>query len=89
MDLHLLTFSLDLWYESKKFGEATYDYCNAVDEEFTFCTALKGETVRVTVEKVAEMFPLFKGIFSLNIRALVGESGRLAFGSNVTIIVKE
>ncbi|KAM4705649.1 lymphocyte antigen 96 [Rhinophrynus dorsalis] len=88
MDIHHLTGLVDIWRETIKVGEYQYILCSGVDDEYEFCGALKGETVRYSTARRFSLPPFHKGRYVMSIRVLAGDEDKMDFCCNVTLIVK-
>ncbi|KAM4689203.1 lymphocyte antigen 96-like [Discoglossus pictus] len=88
MDLHQFKALLKVWDGSETVYDNSYDICTGVHDEFEWCGALKGETVQMFFETYFTG-QFIKGTFTIHIEAFAGEPTKLAFGSNVTLVIKE
>ncbi|XP_016071490.1 PREDICTED: lymphocyte antigen 96 isoform X2 [Miniopterus natalensis] len=60
--------------------------CRGSDDEFSFCRALKGETVNTTVSFSFRGIRFSKGRYQCVVEAITGNTGEMLFCLNFTII---
>ncbi|OCT74818.1 lymphocyte antigen 96-like [Xenopus laevis] len=87
-DLHHLSVKLEVWHQLMKISEEKFELCTGMDDEYYFCSIIKGETVSFSTYRSLSKMPFPKGNFTFNIWVYAGEQEKLSFCVNVTLIVK-
>ncbi|XP_068090928.1 lymphocyte antigen 96 [Hyperolius riggenbachi] len=62
----------EVWHNSFKVSDATYPMCSGVDDDFSFCGALKGETIKLFKREHFPRLPDVKGVFTSKFRVFAG-----------------
>ncbi|XP_004679848.1 PREDICTED: lymphocyte antigen 96 [Condylura cristata] len=85
-DLKNLYFNLKLSFNSMNFLERTQVICKGADGDYSFCRALKGETVNTTISYSFKRLLFSKGQYRLIVEAITGSTGEMLFCLNFIII---
>lgn len=85
-DIKKLYFNLSLSYNSLNFPVRQEVICRGSDDEYSFCRALKGETVNTTVSFSFKGIRFSKGRYQCVVEAITGNTGEMLFCLNFTII---
>ncbi|XP_054841216.1 lymphocyte antigen 96 [Eublepharis macularius] len=89
-DLTFLRTILGLWYETKKVIEWKRVVCAGEDDDYTYCGALKGETINTTVRISAGKANYPMGEYTATLKGFSGYSeADLFICMNFTLILKK
>ncbi|XP_072267146.1 lymphocyte antigen 96 [Pyxicephalus adspersus] len=85
LDLDYLYATLEIWNDKKQFSNTRYDFCSGTDDEYTFCGALKGETIRLNFRTKLSPYPYIKGKFLGKFRVYAGQKEELIMCADFTL----
>ncbi|XP_060099611.1 lymphocyte antigen 96 [Heteronotia binoei] len=89
-DVTFLRTTTVLWYERKKVLEWRQVLCIGEDDAYTFCGALKGETVNTTTRIAGDKANYPMGEYTAVLKGFYGHSeADLFFCMNFTLILKK
>ncbi|XP_033011330.1 lymphocyte antigen 96 isoform X1 [Lacerta agilis] len=88
-DLTILRAHVNIW--SKGFESVKWkgDLCKGVDDGYTFCGALKGETINTTVRFSGREPTFEEGEYTIVVKGFAGHHKELIACLNYTIIIKQ
>ncbi|XP_006924098.1 lymphocyte antigen 96 isoform X1 [Pteropus alecto] len=85
-DIKKLYFNLYLSFNSMNFPVRKEVICHGSDDEYSFCRALKGETVNTTISFSFKGIRFSKGQYRCIVEAITGYTEEKLFCLNFTII---
>ncbi|XP_028374463.1 lymphocyte antigen 96 isoform X2 [Phyllostomus discolor] len=85
-DIKKLYFNLYLSFNTLEFPTRTEVICRGSDDEYSFCRALKGETVNTSVPFSFKGILFSKGRYRFVVEAIAGNTEEMLFCLNFTII---
>ncbi|XP_048363271.1 lymphocyte antigen 96 [Sphaerodactylus townsendi] len=89
-DLIFLRVTIAGWYEAKKVLEWRYIACTGEDDEYSYCGALKGETINTTVTIKGDKGNYLTGEYMVTFKGYSGHSeADLFVCMNYTLILKK
>ncbi|XP_072267144.1 lymphocyte antigen 96-like isoform X2 [Pyxicephalus adspersus] len=89
LDLDYMYATLEIWNDDKKqVSNTRYDFCSGTDDEYPFCGALKGETIRLSTRAKLSKVPYIKGKFLGKFRVYAGQKEELIMCAVFTLINK-
>ncbi|XP_069815742.1 lymphocyte antigen 96 [Dendropsophus ebraccatus] len=74
--------------DSVTVSDFRYVLCSGYDDEFDFCGALKGETLKLSYQDFRYLKQLIKGLYTIKIHLFVGEKEELLACFIVTVNLK-
>ncbi|XP_057593069.1 lymphocyte antigen 96 [Hippopotamus amphibius kiboko] len=85
-DIKSLSFNIYVSFKSVNFPARKEVVCRGSDDDYSFCRALKGETVNTTVPFSFKGIRFAKGRYSCILEAITGNTEERLFCLNFTII---
>ncbi|XP_049637807.1 lymphocyte antigen 96 [Suncus etruscus] len=86
VDIKQLYFNLYLSVKSMELPKRKEVVCRGSDDDYSFCRALKGETVNTTVSFSYKGVAFPKGHYGCVAEAITGEDEQMLFCLNITIL---
>ncbi|XP_060627670.2 lymphocyte antigen 96 [Anolis sagrei] len=88
-DITILTARIHIWHETLYVFKWEATLCHGVDDDYTFCGALKGETIDTTVRISGAQPTYLQGEYTIVFEAFSGHFEELIACMNYTLIIKQ